>query len=71
MCKLLYARDIECCTEAQGDVPDIGARRKPKALMVERDDGRNKGESAERSRSSVCGVSMQLNSACPYYFAIR
>ena len=45
--------DVEYCTEAQGDVLDIGARRKLRALMVARDHGCNKGESAGKSRSSV------------------
>ena len=49
----MYARDVEYCTEAQGDVPDIGARRKPRSLMVERDDGCKKEDSAEGSRSSA------------------
>ena len=49
----MYARDVEHCTEVQGEVPNKGTRGKPRALKVERDDGCKKEDSAEGSRSSV------------------
>ena len=49
----MYARDVEYCTEAQGEVPNKGAREKPRALKVERDDGCKKKDSAEGSKSST------------------
>lgn len=36
----MYARDFGYYTEAQEEVPNKGARRKPRALMVERDQER-------------------------------
>ena len=43
----MYERDVEYCTEAQGEVPTKGAGKKPRSLKVERDDGCKKGDSTE------------------------
>ena len=46
-CAAMYACDVEYCTEAQGEVPSKGARRKPRAFKFEGDNGCKKGDSTE------------------------